>query len=157
MKGINSQPLDGSGLRIAIVASRWNDFVGEKILDGARKALLTSGVLESDIKTVHVPGAFELPLAAKRLAASGNFDAVVTLGTVIRGDTPHFDFVAGAAAHGVMAASLETGVPITFGVITADNDRQALDRAGGPAGNKGTEAAEAAIEMALALIDIGGD
>lgn len=149
MKGITPKRLDGSGLRIAIISARWNEFVGSRLLKGARSALTGCGVADSDITTVEVPGAFELPFAAKRMAETGDYDAIVCLGTVIRGETPHFDFVAGEAARGIMQVGLDTGIPVTFGVITADNDEQAIDRAGGRKGNKGTEAAEAAVEMGL--------
>lgn len=148
MKGIEAKELDGTGLRIAIVRTRWNDFVVDKLHQGAFDALVACGVSEADIETIVVPGAFELPLGAKKMATTGSFDAVVCLGTVIQGETPHFDFVAGEAARGIMQVGLETSLPVTFGVITAGNEQQAVDRAGGPKGNKGVEAAEAAIEMA---------
>ena len=149
MKGITSAKLDGSGLRIAIVSARWNEFIGSRLLEGARSALAGCRVADGDITTVAVPGAFELPFAAKRMAGTGDYDAIVCLGTVIKGETPHFDFVAGEAARGIMQVGLDTGIPVTFGVITANNDEQAIDRAGGRKGNKGAEAAEAAVEMAL--------
>ena len=148
-KGIARTKLDGTGLRIAIVTTRWNEFVVGRLVAGARDALLEAGVASEDVTVTSVPGAFELPFGAKRMAESGKFDAVVCVGAVIRGETPHFDFVAGEAARGLMQVGLETGVPVTFGVITADTDEQAVARAGGPAGNKGIEAAEAAVEMAL--------
>jgi 6,7-dimethyl-8-ribityllumazine synthase len=148
MKGIESIVLDGTGLRIAIVSARWNEFVGARLLEGAQTALHKSGVAEDDITIVPVPGAFELPFAAKKLAETGDYNAVVCLGTVIRGETPHFDFVAGETARGIMQVGLDTGIPITFGVITADNEEQAVNRAGGSKGNKGVEAADAAVEMA---------
>ena len=147
MKGLDKMDLDGSGLKIAIVQARWNAFVGEKLLAGALASLKDAGVGESDIEVFDVPGAFELPFGALRAARSGRFDAVVCLGTVIRGETPHFDFVAGEAARGIMRVGLDTAVPCSFGVITADNDEQALDRAGGQKGNKGVEAAQAAVAM----------
>lgn len=149
MKGVKPVALDGTGLRVAIVSARWNEFVGTRLLEGAHAALLKCGVASEDITTVAVPGAFELPFTAKRMAETGAYDAVVCLGTVIRGETPHFDFVAGEAARGIMQVGLDTGIPVTFGVITADNEEQATDRAGGPKGNKGSDAAEAAVEMAL--------
>jgi len=149
MKGVEPIELEGAGLRIAIVSARWNEFVGTRLLEGARAALLKCGVAADDITTQAVPGAFELPFAAKRMADTGEYDAVVCLGTVIRGETPHFEFVAGTAARGIMQVGLETGIPVTFGVITADTEQQAIDRAGGSKGNKGKEAAEAAMEMAL--------
>ncbi|MFV1980881.1 MAG: 6,7-dimethyl-8-ribityllumazine synthase [Rhodothermia bacterium] len=149
MKGLKSTKLDGSGLRIAIASARWNDFVGSRLLEGAHAALRERGVIPDDITTVTVPGAFELPFAAKRMADTGKYDAVVCLGAVIRGETPHFHFVAGEAARGIMKVGLDTGIPVLFGLITADTEQQAIDRAGGKAGNKGREAAEAAVEMAL--------
>ena len=150
-KGIPPRKLDGAGLRVAIVSARWNEFVGSRLLEGAVSSLRECRVSDDNITTVSVPGAFELPLAAKKLAGSGSYDAVVCLGTVIRGETPHFEFVAGEAARGIMQAGLDAGIPVTFGVITADDEQQALDRAGGRKGNKGAEAAEAAVELALAF------
>ncbi|HEX5267328.1 MAG TPA: 6,7-dimethyl-8-ribityllumazine synthase [Acidimicrobiales bacterium] len=138
----------GDGLRVAIVCGRFNDLVTEKLRDGARDELTGRGVDPVSITEVWVPGAFELPLAAKRLAQSGEIDAVVCLGAVIRGDTGHYEFVAGECAAGIQAAQLETGVPMAFGVLTTENDQQALDRAGGVEGNKGAEAAAVAVEMA---------
>lgn len=138
----------GEGLRVALVCSRFNELVTERLLAGAHDGLLRHGVDESSITVAWVPGAFELPLAALRLAASGECDAVVCLGAVIRGATAHFDHVAGQCAAGVQRAQLDTGVPVTFGVLTTDTVEQALDRAGGKSGNKGFDAAAAAIEMA---------
>lgn len=138
----------GRHLRIAVVASRFNETIGERLVDGALDCLKRHGLSDEDVSVTWVPGAFELPLAAQRLAASGEVDAVVCLGAVIRGDTTHFDFVAGHAAHGIGRASLDTGIPITFGVLTTENVEQANDRAGGKLGNKGFEAALTAIEMA---------
>jgi 6,7-dimethyl-8-ribityllumazine synthase len=149
MKGIESVALDGSGLRVAIVSTRWNQSVVGRLLEGARTALMQCGIGASDIEEHQVPGAFELPMGARWVADTGRVDAVVCLGAVIRGETPHFDFVAGEASRGIMQVALETGVPVTFGVITADTDQQAEQRAGGSVGNKGVEAAEAAVEMAL--------
>lgn len=139
---------EGAHLRVAVVASRFNEAIVERLVDGAVDCLARHGVPDEYISITWVPGAFELPVAARRLAASGEVDAVVCVGAVIRGETPHFEYVAGAAAHGITDAALETGVPISFGVLTADDDAQASDRAGGKMGNKGTEAALAAIEMA---------
>jgi 6,7-dimethyl-8-ribityllumazine synthase len=138
----------GDGLRVAVVCSRFNDLVTERLLAGARDGLLRHGVDEGSVTVAEVPGAFELPLVAARLASSGEFDAVVCLGAVIRGATPHFDLVAGQCAAGVQRAQLDSGVPVIFGVLTTDTVEQALDRAGGKAGNKGFDAAAAAIEMA---------
>ena len=139
---------DGRHLRVAVVASRFNEALSKRLLDGALDCLVRHGVADDDISVVWVPGAFELPAAAFRLASSGEVDAIVCLGVVIRGDTPHFDYVAGRAAAGVGEASARSGVPITFGVLTTDTSEQAEERAGGKLGNKGFEAALAAIEMA---------
>lgn len=133
--------------RFAIVVSRFNEFVTSKLLAGAVETLGQHGVADGDVVVVHVPGAFEIPLAAKKLAESGAFEAVICLGCVIRGETPHFEFVAGEAARGIMEVGLSTGVPTAFGVITADTMQQALDRAGAKGNNKGVEAALTAIEM----------
>ena len=138
----------GEGLRVAVVCSRFNELVTERLLAGATDGLLRHGVDQASITVAWVPGAFELPLAAARLAASGEVDAVVVLGAVIRGATAHFDFVAGECAAGVMRAQLDTGIPVIFGVLTTDTVDQALDRAGGKSGNKGFDAAAGAIEMA---------
>ncbi|BDG58916.1 6,7-dimethyl-8-ribityllumazine synthase [Caldinitratiruptor microaerophilus] len=143
--------LVGTGLRIALAVSRFNDFITSSLLAGARDALIRHGVREEDIDVAWVPGAFELPLAVLRLAGSGRYDAVVALGAVIRGATPHFDYVAGEVTRGVGRAALESGVPVTFGVLTTDTVDQAIERAGTKAGNKGAEAALAAIEMANLL------
>jgi 6,7-dimethyl-8-ribityllumazine synthase len=136
------------GRRIAIVAARFNDFIVASLLKGALGAWVERGGAASDLAVVRVPGAFELPVAARRLAASGRYDALVALGCVIRGDTPHFEYVAGECAHGLQLASLETGVPIAFGLLTVDSVEQALERAATTAGNKGGEAMESALEMA---------
>jgi 6,7-dimethyl-8-ribityllumazine synthase len=130
------------------VVSRFNDFITDQLLEGALDCLQRHGAEEDDVHLVKVPGAFELPCAAKRLAASRNYDAVIALGAVIRGATPHFDYVAGEAARGIASASLETGVPIIFGVITANTVDQAIERAGTKSGNRGFTAALSAIEMA---------
>ena len=144
---------DAKGLRFGIVVARFNDFVTNRLLEGALDTLRLHGVADEDLTVVRVPGALEIPLAAKRLATSG-CDAVVALGCVIRGGTPHFEYVAGAASRGVVDVASETGVPVTFGIITADTLEQATDRAGGKIGNRGAEAALAAIEMARALGEI---
>ncbi len=136
------------GFRFALVVSRFNEFITKRLMDSALDCLLRHGAEESDLHLVKVPGAFELPYAAKRLAASNSYDAVIALGAVIRGATPHFDYVAGEAARGIASASLETGVPIIFGVITANTLEEAIERAGAKGGNKGFEAALSAIEMA---------
>ena len=149
LKGISSTPLDGSTLKIAVITARWNELICSKLEEGAIEALRRAGVDASNIETFKVPGAFELPLGARAAADTGRFDAIVCLGAVIRGETPHFDFVAGEAARGIMDVGLDSGIPVTFGVITADDEEQARERAGGSKGNKGIEAAEAAVEMAL--------
>ena len=136
------------GFRFALVVSRFNEFITKRLLDGALDCLLRHGAEEEDLHLVRVPGAFELPYAAKRLAASNSYDAIIALGAVIRGATPHFEYVAGEAAKGIASASLETGVPIIFGVITANSIDEAIERAGTKGGNKGFEAALSAIEMA---------
>lgn len=141
----------GSGMRIAIVASRFNQFIVDQLLEGARDALSRQGVDESDQCLAWVPGAYELPLMADRLASSGEFDAVVALGAVIRGGTPHFDYVAGECARGLGQVSLNRGIPVIFGVLTTDNIEQALERAGTGDGNKGFDSVQAAIEMVAAL------
>jgi 6,7-dimethyl-8-ribityllumazine synthase len=142
---------DGQGLRVAIVAARFNEAVTERLLDGAVDCLRRQGVADEDISIARVPGALEIPLAAQRMAQSGEVDAVVCVGAVIRGATPHFEHVATQAASGVTAAALATGIPITFGVLTTDDRDQAEERAGGKLGNKGFEAAQAALEMANLL------
>jgi 6,7-dimethyl-8-ribityllumazine synthase len=136
------------GFRFALVVSRFNEFITKRLLDGALDCLLRHGAEEGDLHLVRVPGAFELPYAAKRLAASNSYDAIIALGAVIRGATPHFEYVAAEAAKGIASASLETGVPIIFGVITANSIDEAIERAGTKGGNKGFEAALSAIEMA---------
>jgi 6,7-dimethyl-8-ribityllumazine synthase len=138
---------DAHALRVAVVASRFNEVIGRRLADGALDCLRRHGVNDDDISLAWVPGAMELPAAAKRFAASGEVDTVVCVGVVIRGDTPHFEYVAGGAAKGIVEAGLDTGVPITFGVLTTDTSEQAIERAGGKLGNKGFDAALAAIEM----------
>ena len=145
---IHRGKVNAEGFRFAIVASRWNDFLTSKLIDGAVDAFESAGAAEVDVEIFMVPGAFELPLAALKAAQSGRFDAVVTIGVVVRGETPHFDYVAGEAAKGVSHASLETGVPVMFGVVTTDTVEQAINRSGLKAGNKGYEAAMAAVEVA---------
>ena len=140
--------LDGSGKRFAIVVSRFNDFINTKLLGGAVDNLTRHGVADDDISIVWTPGAFEIPLIAKKIAESGKHDVVIALGCVIRGATAHFEYVAGEAAKGIGQAAMQTGVPIIFGVLTTDTIEQAIERAGTKAGNKGSDAALAAIEMA---------
>ena len=143
-----SGKLDGTGMRIAAVCARFNDLVTDRLLAGALDSLARHGVDEASVTVAWVPGAFELPVVAKQLAASGEYDAVVCLGAVIRGSTGHYEQVAGQCAAGLQRAQLDTGVPVVLGVLTTDTLEQALDRAGGKAGNKGFEAAATAIETA---------
>jgi 6,7-dimethyl-8-ribityllumazine synthase len=143
--------LTGSGLRVAIVVARFNDFISERLLAGARDAFRRHEVAEEAIDVVWVPGCFEVPMIARRLAGSSKYDAIVCLGAVIRGATAHFEYVAGQAASGVAAVGMETGVPCTFGILTTDTIEQAIERAGTKAGNKGFDAAVSAIEMANLL------
>ena len=138
-------------LRVAIVAARFNDFVVGKLVDGAVDALLRHGASEKNLELVRVPGAFDMPLIMRRLAQSRRFDAIVAVGAVIRGDTAHFDYVAGECAAGLARAAADGAVPVGFGVLTCDTVEQAIDRAGGKAGNKGADAALAALEMANLL------
>ncbi|MGB7755223.1 MAG: 6,7-dimethyl-8-ribityllumazine synthase [Salinisphaera sp.] len=146
---------DGENVKIAIVSTRWNDEIVDRLLEGAIDVLTDCGVDDDDVTVVKVPGAFELPLAVDRLAESGNYDGIVALGAVIRGDTPHFDYVAGECAKGLSAAALEYGIPVGFGVITADNAEQADARAQPDEDhNKGAEAASAVIEMVNVLRQI---
>jgi 6,7-dimethyl-8-ribityllumazine synthase len=143
-----SGQLRGDGLRIAIACARFNDLITDRLLSGARDGLVRHGVDEASITEAWAPGAFELPLVAQRLATSGEYDAVICLGAVIRGATGHYEHVAGQCAAGIQRAQLDTGVPVVFGVLTTDTIEQAIERAGTKAGNKGYEAAETAIEMA---------
>jgi 6,7-dimethyl-8-ribityllumazine synthase len=140
--------MNGAGLAVAIVSTRWNDFIVERLVAGAQDALVRHGVAESAVDHAIAPGAYEVPLVARKLAETGRYDAIVALGCVIRGATPHFDYVAGEAAKGIAAVSASTGVPVMFGVLTTDTIEQAIERAGTKAGNKGAEAALAAIETA---------
>ncbi|MGB4592577.1 MAG: 6,7-dimethyl-8-ribityllumazine synthase [Coriobacteriia bacterium] len=140
--------LIGSDLKVGIVISRFNELLSSRLLSGANDAFTRHGVAADDIDVVWVPGAFEIPLLAKRMAATGRYDVIVALGVVIRGGTPHFEYVASEVSKGVAKASLDTGVPVMFGVITADTIEQAVERAGAKSGNKGWDAALAAIEMA---------
>ncbi|MNK73041.1 6,7-dimethyl-8-ribityllumazine synthase [compost metagenome] len=136
------------GRKFAVVIGRFNEFIGSRLLSGALDAFERHGANESDVTVVWAPGAFEIPVVAQKLAQSGKYDAIITLGAVIRGSTPHFDYVAGETAKGVAAIALKTGVPVIFGVLTTDTIEQAIERAGTKAGNKGWEAATSAIEMA---------
>lgn len=141
-------PLDGEGRRVGIVVSRFNELVTGSLLDGARDGLVRHGVADDDIVVAWVPGAWEIPAALAKMAATGGYDALIALGAVIRGATPHFDYVAGGVANGVAAVGMSTGLPVIFGVLTTDTLEQAFERAGSKAGNKGWDAALAAIEMA---------
>jgi 6,7-dimethyl-8-ribityllumazine synthase len=143
--------LNSSGMRFAIVASRFNDFVTSRLLGGALDALERTGAAESDITVVRVPGSFEIPLAAKKLVQTKKYDAVICLGTLIRGETPHFDYISSEVTKGIGSVALESGTPVAYGVLTADSVEQAIDRAGMKSGNKGFEAALSAVEMASLL------
>lgn len=138
---------EANGKKFAIVVSRWNNFVVSKLLDGAIDSLKRHGVDESNITVAYCPGAFEIPLVVKKMAETSNFDAVIALGAVIRGDTPHFDYIANEVSKGIAQINLGTGIPCIFGVLTTDSIEQAIERAGAKAGNKGFEAAQTAIEM----------
>ncbi len=140
--------LAGKGLKLGIVAARFNDFITSRLLDGALDALQRHGVAENDIEIVKVPGSYEIPLAAKMLAQSKKYNAVICLGAVIRGATPHFEYVSAEVSKGIAAVSMETGLPVIFGVLTTDTIEQAIERAGTKSGNKGWDAAISAIEMA---------
>jgi 6,7-dimethyl-8-ribityllumazine synthase len=143
--------LDATGLKVALVASRFNDFIVSRLISGAVDALVRHGALEGDITVVRVPGAFEIPQAVSFMARSAKYDAVIAVGAVIRGSTPHFDYIAAEVAKGVAQTALQATIPISFGVLTTDTIEQAIERAGSKAGNKGAEAAMAAIEMANLL------
>ena len=145
----------GEGLKFGVVVTRFNEFITQKLLEGTRDALLRHGVSEEDIDTAWVPGSFEIPLVAKKLAQTKKYDAVICLGAVIRGGTPHFEYIAAEVSKGIAKIGLETGLPVTYGVITADTLEQAIERAGTKAGNKGFDAAVDAIEMANLLRGIG--
>lgn len=143
--------LQAKGLKFGIVVGRFNDFITSRLVDGAIDALLRHGASKNDIEVVKVPGSFEIPLVAKKMAMKSSYDAIICLGTVIRGATPHFEYVAAEVSKGIASASLETGIPIAFGVITSDTIEQAIERAGTKAGNKGWDAAITAIEMAQVI------
>jgi len=139
--------LNAQGFRFAIVGSRWNEFISGRLVEGALDALTKLGAQSESVSVFRVPGAFEIPVLAMRLAKSNNFDAIICLGTIIRGQTPHFEFIANEVARGISQAGLETGLPVVFGVVTADTVDQAIDRAGVKLGNKGFEAAMTAVEL----------
>ncbi|HUO76561.1 MAG TPA: 6,7-dimethyl-8-ribityllumazine synthase [Thermodesulfovibrionales bacterium] len=150
MKVIEGE-LQAEGLKFGIIVSRFNDFITSKLLDGALDALRRHGASEKDIEVVKVPGSFEIPMVAHKLAAKGTYHAIICLGTVIRGATPHFEYVSAEVSKGIASASMETGIPIAFGVITSDTIEQAVERAGTKSGNKGWDAAITAIEMAQVM------
>lgn len=151
MANIFEGHLVSEGLKYGIVVSRFNEFISNKLLSGAQDALIRHGAQETEIDVAWVPGAFEIPLIAQKMAASGKYDAIITLGAVIRGSTSHYDYVCNEVAKGVAAAAQKTGVPVIFGVLTTDSIEQAIERAGTKAGNKGWDAAIGAIEMANLL------
>lgn len=151
-----SGSMNGSGRRFAIVVSRFNELVTERLLAGAMACLQAHDVAEDDVTVYSVPGAWELPLAADRILRAGGVDGVIALGCVIRGDTPHFDYVAGGATNGLLRAALDHGVPVAFGVLTTEDTAQAMARAGGKSGNKGWEAALTVLEMADLYARVGG-
>jgi len=142
-------------MRIAIIVARFNDFVTDRLLVGAQAALRDAGIAESDVEVFRVPGAFEIPMAAQRVAETGRIDAVVCLGCLIRGETPHFEYIASACAHGIIEAAGHTGVPMSFGVLTTNSAEEALERAAPGSSNKGREAADAAVDMARLFANIG--
>lgn len=147
MPNIIQGDLSARGLKFAIIASRFNDFITSRLIDGAMDALLRHGVADSDIDIIKVPGSFEIPPVARTIARSGKYNAIICLGAVIRGATPHFEYVSAEVSKGVAAVSMETGMPVIFGVLTTDTIEQAIERAGTKSGNKGWEAALSAIEM----------
>lgn len=147
MVTVRQGQLDSKGLKIAIVISRFNEFMSGKLLDGALDALRRTGASDDDIVVAKVPGAYELPQAAAKMAASGKYDGILCLGVLIRGATPHFDYLAAEAAKGIAATALKSGVPVTFGVLTTENVEQAIERAGSKSGNKGFDSAMGLIEM----------
>ena len=148
--------LKGEGVKVALVAGRFNEFITNKLVDGATDCLVRHGVSEEDITLVWCPGSFEMPLVAQKLAATGKYDTIVCVGAVIRGQTPHFDYVAGQVARGIAQVNLASGIPVMFGVITSDNIEQAIERAGTKSGNKGFDAAVGALEMVNLLKNIEG-
>ena len=147
--------ISAEGFRFGMIVSRFNDFISSKLVEGAMDALLRHGAKEDQVSLAKVPGAFEIPLAAKKLAQSGKYDAIICLGAVIRGSTPHFEYVAAEVSKGIANVALETNMPVTFGVLTTDNLEQAIERAGSKAGNKGWDAAMAAMEMVNLYKNLG--
>jgi 6,7-dimethyl-8-ribityllumazine synthase len=149
--------LDGTGLKFGLVISRFNDFITRRLVDGCMDALQRNGVSEDDVEAAYVPGSFEIPVVAQKMARSGRFDAVITLGAVIRGATSHFDYVAGQVARGVSTAAMDTGVPIIFGVITTETIEQAIERAGTRLTNRGFEAGQSAIETVRVMQNLDAE
>jgi 6,7-dimethyl-8-ribityllumazine synthase len=154
MPSSRDRTVRASSFRFALVVSRYHDFVTDRLERGARQALTAAGVADDAVVVVYVPGAFEIPIAARHAAESGQFDAIICLGCLIRGATPHFDFIAAAVAHGLTDAAGATGVPMTFGVLTTNSMEEALERAGDGPANKGWEAAAAAVEMAAVVVQL---
>jgi 6,7-dimethyl-8-ribityllumazine synthase len=148
--------LHAGGFRFALISSRWNDFLTARLVEGALDALERLGADEGAVEHFRVPGSFEIPLLALRLAESEKFDAIICLGTIIRGQTPHFEYIAGEVTKGIAHAAMETGVPVLYGIVTADTLEQAIDRAGVKAGNKGFEAAMSAVELVNLYKDVNG-
>jgi len=149
--------LNAEGFRFAIIASRWNDFLTARLVEGALDALVRLGAAQEAVEVFKVPGSFEIPLLALRVAETKRFDAVVCVGTILRGQTPHFDYIAGEVTKGIAQAAMQTGVPVLYGIITADTLEQAIDRAGVKAGNKGFEAAMSAVELVNLYKSMTGD
>jgi 6,7-dimethyl-8-ribityllumazine synthase len=149
--------LNAEGFRFAVVASRWNDFLTARLIEGALDALERLGAGEKAVEIFKVPGSFEIPLLARKLAASGRYDTVICLGTIIRGQTPHFEYIAGEVTKGIAQAGMETGVPVVYGIVTADTLEQAIDRAGVKLGNKGFEAAMTAVELVNLYKSVASD
>ena len=147
--------LSAAGLKFGIVVSRWNSFITERMLAGAEDTLKRHGAADADIEVARVPGTWEIPVVAKKMANSGGYNAVVCIGCLIRGETPHFDYLAGEVTRGIGQIARDSGIPVTYGVITVENLEQAIDRAGAKSGNKGAEAAMAAIEMANLIKQLG--
>lgn len=152
---VHKGSLNAEGFRFAVIESRWNELLTSRLTAGAVDALERLGAVEADIEIYKVPGSFELPVTAKRVAETGNFDAIICIGVVIRGETPHFDYVAGEAAKGISQAALATGVPVIFGIVTADTVEQAVNRCGVKSGNKGFDAAMSAVEIVSLLKGVG--
>ena len=152
----HSGRLNAEGFRFALIASRWNDFITTRLVEGALDALERLGASENSVELYKVPGSFEIPLLALKLAGSGKYDAVICLGTIIRGQTPHFEYIAGEVTKGIAQAGMQTGVPVVYGIVTADSLEQAIDRAGVKLGNKGFEAAMSAVELVNLYKSCGG-